>query len=101
MQKYKKKSTEKTMDEAIANINAKKINEWARFIELSQEQKNTRNGDKGVAIYLDSDIKKKLEMLKLSGLDYPVRYMLNAAMKVFFEANEEKIQEQLSNLSNN
>ena len=88
-QKIKKASTSDTMAEALASVNAKKVNEWKRFLEIAQEQKNTRNGDKGV---------QTLEKLKLAGLDYPVRYLLNAAVKTFLEANSERVREQLSNL---
>ena len=83
-QKIKKASTSDTMAEALASVNAKKVNEWKRFLEIAQEQKNTRNGDKGVQIFLDSEVKKTLEKLKLAGLDYPVRYLLNAAVKTFW-----------------
>lgn len=95
---YNNASTSDTMAETIAGVNSKKINEWKRFLEIAQEQKNTRNGDKGVQIFLDSEVKKTLEKLKLSGLDYPVRYLLNAAVKTFLEANSERVREQLSNL---
>lgn len=95
---YNNASTSDTMAETIAGVNSKKINEWKRFLEIAQEQKNTRNGDKGVQIFLDSEVKKTLEKLKLSGLDYPVRYLLNAAVKTFLEANSDRVREQLSNL---
>ena len=93
-------NTDKTTSfaDALASVNAKKVNEWKRFLEIAQEQKNTRNGDKGVQIFLDSEVKKTLEKLKLAGLDYPVRYLLNAAVKTFLEANSERVREQLSNL---
>lgn len=95
---YNKASTSETMAETLAGVNAKKINEWKRFLEIAEEQKNTRNGDKGVQIFLDSETKRTLEKLKLSGLNYPVRYLLNAAVKTFLEANSEKVTEQLSKL---
>lgn len=95
---YKKKASSQTMEDAIARVNSNNINEWARFLELAQEQKNTRNGDKGVAIYVSSDIKRKLDLLKI-GLDCPSRYLLNAAIQVFLESNKDKVDEQLANVN--
>lgn len=97
-QKIKKASTSDTIAEALASVNAKKVNEWKRFLEISQEQKNVRNGDKGKQVYLDSDILKTLEKLKISGIGFPVRYMANAALRVFLESNADKMNEQLAKL---
>lgn len=95
---YNNASTKDTMAETLAGVNSKKINEWKRFLEIAEVQKATRNGDKGEQIYLDTNVKKTLEKLKLSGMKYPVRYLLNAAVRVFLEANADKIDEQLSKL---
>lgn len=70
-------------------------------MELAQEQKDKRGGgvDKGVQIYLDTDVMNTLEKLRLSGLNgtkYPVRYLLNAAVRVFLEDNEDNVNKQLS-----
>lgn len=79
----------------------KSADQWNRFLNLAQEQKDKRGEgvDKGVQIYLDSDIMKTLEKLRISGLNgtkYPVRYLLNAAVRAFLETNADKIEEQLS-----
>ena len=87
---YNNASTKDTMAETLAGVNSKKINEWKRFLEIAEEQKATRNGDKGEQIYLDTNVN--------SGMKYPVRYLLNAAVRVFLEANADKIDEQLSKL---
>jgi hypothetical protein len=97
-QKYNPGTTANTMKNLTDSVNSKKINEWQRFIELAEEQKNHRTTDKGVQIFLDTDIKKQLEKLKLSGLNYPVRYLLNAAVRTFLEANENAVNEQIATL---
>lgn len=45
-QKIKKASTSDTMAEALASVNAKKVNEWKRFLEIAQEQKTRETGIK-------------------------------------------------------
>ena len=76
----------------------KKGDQWDRFLEIAQEQKDKRGGgvDKGVQIFIDTDIKRTLDKLKISGLSYSARYMLNAAVRTFFETNADKLNEQLS-----
>ena len=96
---YKDASTKDTMAETLASVNAKKINEWKRFLEIAQEQKTTKTGDKGIQIYLDTNVMKTFEKLRISELNetkYPLRYLINAAIRVFLEANADKIDEQLA-----
>lgn len=95
---YDPNITENSLSESLDNVASNKINEWTRFLEIAQEQKESAGRDKGVQIFIDTDVKKTLEKLKLSGLKYPVRSLLNAAVKVFLEANKDKINEQLENL---
>ena len=96
------KKPDATVDNTQTSKNRKKKkDEWERFLGLAQEQKEKRGGglDKGVQIYLDSHIMRTLEKLRLSGLNgtkYPVRYLLNAAVKTFLEANAQEVEEQLS-----
>lgn len=92
-QKIKNASTSDTMAEALANVNNKKVNEWKRFLEIADEQKKTRYKDKGKQIWVDTETLKTLDMMKLAGIGYPVRYMLNAAVKVFLESNADNVDE--------
>lgn len=84
-----------TMTDMTRTVNHKQIDEWGRFMELNEEQKNTRNADKGVQIWLNGELKQKLDLMKANGLKYPVRYMLNAALRVFLESNEEEVKKYL------
>lgn len=63
--------------------------EWERFIELANEQKKTRGHSKDdqTFVWIDKDITKMFERMKVNGLEYPVRYMVNAALRVFIESN--------------
>jgi hypothetical protein len=73
--------------------------EWIRFINVAEELKrNATSEDRGVQIWLDSGLKKKLDMLHASGLRYPVRQLLNAAVTVFLENCAEDVKKQLKNL---
>lgn len=84
-----------TMTDMTRTVNHKQIDEWGRFIEISEEQKKVRNADKGVQVWVDRELKEKLEQMKSNGLHFPIRYMLNAALKVFFESNEEYVDKYL------
>lgn len=66
-----------------------KSREWDRFIEIANEQKKTRGHVKTdqTQIWVDKDITKQFERMKVNGLEYPVRYMINAALRVFIESN--------------
>lgn len=86
-----KKSNASTMAELTRTVNHKQIDEWGRFIEINEEQKSTRSKDKGIQVWVDKELKEKLDQMKVNGLHYPTRYMLNAALKVFFESNADEI----------
>ena len=56
----------------LKRVNKKKNgNQWSRFLELAQKQKEKRGKgvDKGVQIYLDTNLMNTLEKLRLSGLN--------------------------------
>lgn len=73
--------------------------DWRRFVSIADEMKsNASSEDKGVQIWLDTRIKTQLEMLRASGMKYPVRQLLNAAMKVFLENCADDVRKQLENL---
>lgn len=93
-------SSEKDITQ-VSKGKKKKVDQWNRFLELAQEQKEKRGAgvDKGVQIYLDTEVMNTLERLRLSGLNgtkYPVRYLLNAAVRTFLEANASKVEELIS-----
>lgn len=77
--------------------NTEKIDEWGHFLEYCNEQQKTRGHEKSsqAQIWIDKDLKKKLEMMKALGLEYPVRYMVNAMIKVFVEANSQEVSKYL------
>ena len=56
----------------------------------------TENKEKGVQVWLDKNLKNKLERLKASGIELPVKHLLSAALRVFLEDNEKYVNEQLS-----
>ena len=63
--------------------------QWKRFLDLADEYKRKATvQDRGAQVWLDSELKKKLELLRASGLNYPVRQLLNAAVSAFLETNE-------------
>lgn len=53
---------------------------------------NDEKKEKGGQVWLDKDLKNKLD----SGIGLPVKYFLSAALKVFLEDNEKQVREQLS-----
>ena len=73
--------------------------QWKRFLELADEYKlKATVQDRGAQVWLDSDLKKKLELLRASGMKYPVRQLLNAAVSVFLEANKNEYEKQIENI---
>lgn len=73
--------------------NKKEFDEWGKFIEYSEEQKRTRGHEKSgqSQIWVDDDLKSKLEKMKALGLKYPVRYMVNSIIRVFLDANSQEV----------
>jgi len=97
-QKIKTATTAKTMENLTSMANARRIDEWGKFLELSECQKKSRGHSKEdqSMMWIDADIKRKFEQMKINGLDCPVRYMVNAALKVFLDANKEQVNKFLS-----
>jgi hypothetical protein len=69
--------------------------QWDRFLTYAQEYKDDENKEKGVQVWLDKDLKNKLDRLKASGIELPVKHLLSAALRVFLEDNEKQVNEQL------
>ena len=73
--------------------------DWKKFLAVAEEMKNSASSDnKGVQIWLDANLKMQLEMLRASGMKYPVRQLLNAAVRVFLENCSGDVKRQLENL---
>ena len=70
--------------------------QWDRFLAYAKEYKDDENKEKGVQVWLDRDLKNKLDRLKASGIELPVKHLLSAALMVFLEDNEKQVNEQLS-----
>jgi hypothetical protein len=73
--------------------------EWRKFLATAEDMKREATiEDKGVQIWLDTRLKRQLEMLRASGLNYPVRQLLNAAVKTFLGSCSDDVKKQLENL---
>ena len=66
-----------------------------RSYESFKEYKDDENKGKGVQVWLDKELKNKLDRLKASGVELPVKHLLSAAVRVFLEDNEKQVNEQL------
>lgn len=69
--------------------------QWERFLAYAKEYKDDENKGKGVQVWLDKELKNKLDRLKASGVELPVKHLLSAALRVFLEDNEKQVNEQL------
>lgn len=86
-------TTPKTNSTKVAHSGGK---QWERFLAYAREYKDDENKEKGVQVWLDKDLKNKLDRLKASGIELPVKHLLSAALRVFLEDNEKQVNEQLS-----
>ena len=66
------------------------------FLLMLRSIRMTENKEKGVQVWLDKNLKNKLDRLKASGIELPVKHLLSAALRVFLEDNEKYVNEQLS-----
>lgn len=98
LEKVKQASVSDDMAALARTGNRKNFDEWGKFIELANEQKKTRGHSKDdqTFVWIDKDITKMFERMKVNGLEYPVRYMINAALRVFIEANQQSTEKYLS-----
>jgi len=86
-------ATSKPTSTKVSHVGGK---QWERFLAYAKEYKDDENKEKGVQVWLDKDLKNKLDRLKASGIELPVKHLLSAALRVFLEDNEKYVNEQLS-----
>lgn len=89
--KAKSASAVSDMESLTRNANTERIDEWGRFLEIVDQQKKTRGDDGRTQVWIDTKLKEQLEQMKANGLHFPIRYMLNAALQVFLEANKQEV----------
>ena len=102
----KQETEAKTRETSVPKVKAEKAanaltgngwsREWKQYLAKADEYKqNASVKTPGVQVWLDEDLKKQLDKLRASGLKYPIRQLLNAAVAVLFERCSSDIEKQL------
>ncbi len=64
--------------------------QWTRFLELAKQSKaNSKNRSQ---VWIDSRMKRQLELLRITSLGLPVTHILNGIIEYFLESHREHIQ---------
>lgn len=58
------------------------------YVTAYREEKD---GDRGVAVYIDSDIKKAIDKIKSTIINAPARHIINGVLRAYIEEHREEI----------
>lgn len=86
-------STDELLNDQIDN-SVNKSPDWKRFEELAKQYASNKKAD--CPMFVDAELKALFDMLKASGLNIPVKHMINAVIKIFVEKNKDEIQKILA-----
>ena len=86
-------SSDELLNDQIDNP-VNKTPEWKKFEELAKQYATNKKTD--CPIFVDTELKMLFDKLKASGINIPVKHLINAAIRVFVERNKQDIQEILN-----
>lgn len=67
--------------------------QWAHFLELAKQSK-ANSGDRA-QVWIDSRLKRQLELLRITSLGLPVTHILNGIIESFLEFHSDHVKKQL------
>lgn len=62
---------------------------WMDFILLAEESRKEKKKAEA-QVWIDEDLKSKIEMLKCAGIRLPIKHILNGMLRAFFKANNKE-----------
>ena len=64
--------------------------DWDTFRKILDE-KAEQNRGKGKLVWIDEDLKREIDRLKVEGLDIPTKYVINAIIRAFLQTYRDRM----------